>query len=769
MLKVFMILCSVSAALPLALRGDGAPELPPASRVEMEQAAGMKFPDMIEAGSGAYQALKKAADAARSKSWLLPRLQDGRAVPQASARELVLDLLDNEALEAGLKADLKKYFPSETTQFLDHRPDNEAELERLKPKIEAMEKRLDLITQTMFKNVYNKGTFPSASVNLDTGYQDGAGNGLLLGHDATHFASISIHIAGQLPEGSFAVDTGGEFRTPWAGNRTLIGATGASLSLGNWQIRYGERDSVNFSSLVYSGVSTPNVSLFHNSAADPVGIGLGPVGVGPASELWDLRRISQPSAYWPFSEAHVLFSPHNQFYESWNANKLYDLAGRFDFSPLQAWIFSDIKPFITGVYTYGDEAQDRAAGFPNPIIQQDLAYAGGLELTFVNGSTLIAEVGTSSWQRGDLTDGFQDTAYYGLATLPAGDFTFVVEGSQIGPRYITGGNAPRLSDNGQAGAYFDTMMDDFERQGGKTKTFSYQSNIRDPQAMTNNSRRVAFKAEAKGSWLTLGLTYVYSEQIEPSGPWVQSHFILNGLDYNGAGMFYRFGDSYGVLAYNTNAAAITNVGQKNQWAFAHENEAYAYYQGKPFANGAHGVGPIYWTEIGQLIFHETQTFILLSQKGPGDPNSRPDSIKYLDAYKGTMNADLKPVFNRDLPADLIVNTELRDLNETPGMPEFDEEHLLVQMSSDLTLRWGLSQTITFLGTIGYEAWSSQQTFDPVRWIARYGGLGLDFKLDEIMSGMNVSVRTDRYEFEDSYFGGRSYTAWGWRIGTGISY
>ncbi len=755
--------------LVLAVSGLNADEplpSPPAgeiSRAQMEQEAGMSFPDMFASGTSPYAALKRAAEAAGSTSWLMPRLNDGRPVPQASARDLAMELLENDNVSADLKEDLRREFPSETKQFKDHRPANLAELEKLQPRIEAMEKRLDLITETMLKNVYDKGSFPSASVSFNTGYRDGAGHGLYLGHDATHFASIQADIKGTLPDGAFAVTMGGHFDSPYpyGGNRTIIGISGASLSLGNYQVRFGERDSFNFSSLVYAGMSIPESSLFHNSNSDVPTLGLAPVGVGPASELWDFRRLGQPTWWWPFNDAHILFSPHNQFYETWQSLKLYDMAGRLDLSPFQFGPVSDLKPYFSWVNTYTDRAQLEGAGFANALTQSNHAYALGFDMALENGSTVLLEGGYSDFTRSDLVEGFQDTAVYALATLPLGDLTLALEGSQIGPRFLAGGNDARLSANGQAGAFLDTLMDDFERQGGRRGTFSYQSNIREPQGMTNNSRRLALKAELKTFWLTLGLHYAYSEQIEPSGPWIQSHFILTGKDYNGAGLFYRFGQSYATLGRALTAPPGGEL--NNQYAFAKPTLARAYYKNHAFNT------PVYWHELSQLIYHETQTFILLSQQGVDDANTREDSRKTLNALKTTMAADFKPLFNRDLHSDLVLSNEIRDLSEGGGLAMLTDEHLLGQMSSDVTLRWGLSQDVDFRAILGYETWLTEQSLFPVRWAVRYGGVGMDFKMDEVLSGMWLYVNADRYEFDDSYFGERSYKAWSWSIGTGVNY
>ena len=754
-----------------------APAMAAPSGEDMEKASGMKFIDWLQLGMPGYAELRQGAAMAGSTNWIAPRLADGRPVPQASARELAMELQESDKLPSSLKKDIQKAFPSETTQFEDHRSQNQAELDKLKPQIEAMEARMDMIEATMKKNVYDKGSFPAAAINYGVGYRVSSGQGLYLGTDATHYATIQAIVSGQLPDGAYSVTIGGHFDTPWVGNKTYVGVSGGNLTLGSWQLRYGEISNLNFSNLIYSGFASSASSLFHNSASYHQDIGLAPVGVGPPNEMWNFRRIGQPSWWWPFNDAQILFTPHNQFYETFNTSKLYDAAFRLDFSPLQAGSLAEIKPYVSGVYTYNEYNQMKAAGIAQPLTQNNRAAAAGFDLSLGNGSTLLFEGAASEWERGDLIEPLQDTAYYGLATLPLGDFTLVAQASQIGPHFITGGNKPRLSDNVQTGAYLDSMIDDIERQGSPG-TFSYQTIVREPEEMTNNSRRVGLKAEGKGSFMTLGVSYNYSEQIQPSGPWLQSHFVVDGTGYNGNGMFNRFGGQvnlYTPLPYvQSPATGPGNPSYNNQWAFARSTEDNANAQGKPLITGDIGAtglspGKTYWHELTQLLYNDTQTWILLSQNGVGDHTTRADSRKYLGALKAVLAMDFKPIFDRDLPADLVLDGEVRDVTESPEFPSATDEHLFSQAVGDLNLRWGLTPVVDFLGNLGYEDWESQQSLYPVRWVIRYGGLGFDFKLDEILSGMMLNLRTDRYEFYDTFFAERSYTAWGASIGTAISY
>jgi hypothetical protein len=733
----------------------------------MEQAAGMNFTDWLKEGEEGYAELRQAAAMAGSSNWITPRLQDGRPVPQASARELAMELEDSEKVPEGLKARIAAAFPSETKQFQDHRPQNQAELERLKPQIEAMEKRLDYITETMFKNVFDRGSSPQAGISLNLRYQEGKGEGLPdQGHSARHFAGISVNLSGQLPQGSWGVGLGGGYeRTVYAGgtsydvNEASIAVTGGQINLGDWQLALGQRDTLALSTLVFGGISVPSSSQFFNVNAELKAIGLVPSGVGLASELFHLRRIASPRWYWPFSEVQAVFSPRNQFYETWNSNKLYDFGARFDFSSMGWGYLSDVKPYLAWINTYNDEAQLKAAGVAAPLrTQNNRAYAMGFDMALLNGSTLLMEGALSDWQRNDLPEAFNDWAAYGLATLPLGDLTLALEGSQLGPRYITGGNDQRRSGNDQTGAYIDTMMEDSER--GHPGAFSYQTIMREPQAMTNNSRRLALKAELKGAWATLGVNYGYSEQILPSGPWVQSHFILNGLDYNGAGWFYRFGQSYQLLPQGALAPPGNQL--NNAYAFARPTQATAY------ASGA-SMGSAYWQDVEQARYRETQTHILMSQRGVGDPNTLADGIKFTGSLKSSLILDLKAVFNRDLPFDFSVNNDLRDTDSQAGFPMLTDEHLLSQMETDCSLRYGISTIAEFLATAGYETWLSQHSMFPVFYISRFYGAGVDLRLDELLSGMSMQLRIQRFEFEDMFFGSRNHNDWNWSIGTGVSY
>ncbi len=759
----------LTLALPLgAAEGAALPDASGSSvpsRAEMEKAARMKFVDWLEPGAPGYNALRQGAVQAGSTYWIAPRLADGKPVPQASARELAMELIEDPKVAQGVKEDLREAFPSETKQFEDHRPQNLAEIEKLKPRIEEMEKKLDVIEETMKKNVYDRGSNPQASISLSTRYQESVSGGMLQGHQARHYATISVSLSGQFPDGNYGVQIGGRYEdtlytggTSYEVTSTLLGVSGGHINFGTWQFGLGERDVHAFSVLTYGGIATPATSQFFNVNGDLRTIGLAPFGVGPSSELFHLRRTASPKWYWPFSEVQGIFSPRNQFYETWNNNKLYDAALRFDFSPMSVWALSEIKPYVSWLNTYNDEAQLKAAGIAAPVTQNNRAYAAGFDIGAENGSTFLFEGASSDWQRNNLAENFTDTAFYGLVTLPLGDMTFALEGSQIGPRFITGGNAQRRSDNGQTGGYHDTMMEDNER--GRLGKFSYQTNMRETLGMTNNSRRYALKTEFKGAWATLGLSYAHSEQIVPSGPWLQSHFVLNGLGYNGLGWFYRFGSDYQIMAQGL--AGSPGGRLNNHYNFAKPA------QGPAYADG-YSMGNLFWHDLEQAAYNETQTHILLSQKGVGDGNTLPDSIKYTSSLKTSLVLDLKVVFDRDLPIDLSANNDLRDTNDQPGLVMLTDEHLLAQMITDVSLRYGVTGIIDFLATWGYETWLSQHSRFPVFFISRFYGAGLDFKLDEIMSGMKLECRTQRFEFEDMNFGGRNHTDWGWSIGTSINY
>lgn len=364
----------------------------------------------------------------------------------------------------------------------------------------------------------------------------------------------------------------------------------------------------------------------------------------------------------------------------------------------------------------------------------------------------------SDWLRSDVGEAFVDNAYYAIGTLPVGPLTLALEGWQVGPRFITGGNDSRRSGNGQTGAYIDTMMEDTER--GRPRTYAYQTIMREPLAMTNNSRHGAVKSELKLAWMTLASTLGYSEQIVPSGPWVQSHFVLNGLGYNGAGWFWRFGQAYAQLPQGLTAPPGGAL--NNQYAFASATQAPAFYNGAP-------MGSTYWQEVGQVLYQETQTHVLMSQTGVGDANILADSIKYTTSLRSSVAFDLKPVFDRDLPFDLSVSNDLRDTNDQANFPRLTDEHLLTQMVTEAALRYGWSNTVELLAAAGYETWLTRHSRFPLFYISRFYGAGFDLKLDEILTGMSLQARTQRFEFEDMHFMQRNHHDWSWSIGTSIYY
>jgi hypothetical protein len=749
--------------------------------------------DWYQPGSEVHSTLREALAQARISSWLAPRLQNGQPVPQASARMLARDLYDNPNVSEDLKARLKSLLPSEVSQFDDHSPANAAEIARLKSQIDAMQLKLDAVTETMFKNVYNRGSFPGMSGSMNLGYLSRTGAGLSLdgtstfgytGFNAQDFESvIRWAFEGTVPGGNFRLDMavlyGSEEGAGLIGKKAYDAVPrlgGAELNLGNVQLRYGMHLNYNLSALVFGGISSADSNLFYRSAGDIwSAMTLMPVnsGDGPGSQYLVLRKQGMASWWWPFIDTQFVYSPNQQFYLTSNP-KVYTYAGRVDLSPIEAGFINSLKPYVTGESSYQDLAQMRSfdAAADSALRQNTYAYAGGMDMALGNGSTVLTEGAVSRWASSDQTEEKTGSAYFATATIPVGNFTLVAQGYELSPYFLTGTIDPfasfsqkRLGQNLVTGAYYDTVMNDYERQGGKTNVLSHQSILRKSDGMSNNSRSYSLKTQAQFSWVTLGLTYKVAQDIEPSGPWMQSQFIVNGLYYNGGldGWYERMGAGWGPYTPNSPKG-------DRQLAFLTPTAAPAYNNGTKFADGdGNTYTANYWQQVTQMTYAETQTFVLLSRNGLGDNRARPDSIKYTGVIKGNMLVDLGPLLNREYPAQLQLTSELRNLSEDPAFPSYTDTVLLSQVASQASLRWGLSQTVDFLSGAGYETWLSRASLYPVDYFCVFYGAGFDFKLDELLSTMVVSLRGEDFNFHDPNFPTRDYSAWTWKLGTGVKF
>jgi hypothetical protein len=726
----------------------------------------VKLYDWVYPGEANYELLKTAAAESGSMHWMAARLAKGERVPQASARDFAGELSAHPALSEARRQQLAKAFPPEAASLSLHGTDTALSAKDLDRRLQAVDERVDMLNEAMKKNNFDKGSFPSANLSLLEGYNMRSAYGLFNDKQrGNHISAVSVTLHGETAKGNFDIYLSGSFGDPENEEEFPLNeggpyATGLGVvfeySWGGLEVSVGQLKYVNFSTLIYSGLAYPDVSPFFASGSTVPSSLLDPPSARHFTNGIYLRK-NGPAAWWPFQETQFLVTPERFFQRAYNHNKIQETAGRLD-------IPGDPAPFLGETHTYfafnlAGNDQDLLQADPDTaggvgIPQSSQAYALGLNSNLAGGGGLWLEIADSHWGRSDtlaVNRDFHDQAAYMVLSKPFSLFSMTLEASHLGPRFITRIRDGRPSaPNAQSGATLDSTIDD--PRPGSGGALTWQTISREPAWMVNNNDHAVLRTELAFSLFSLGLNLGSSKEIEPSGPWLETSAYLDGRSFNGYGWYDLFGKDYIMPAAPGSAEPAPDIhnGNRELWIYNKATEGPALANGVPIT--------VNWNQLAQTYYRDTSETLLLSRSGTGDMVLRADSIKFLNSMGANLKVDFRSLWGGVLPSEVNLVGEVRDTAESLGVADFGGKNLLTQSYAIAYARFGLTREIDLLGMAGYETWISSAGYFPLHYINHSAGLGFDFKLSALLTGLDLRLRARILEHVDSNFGQRNFGA-----------
>ena len=299
--------------------------------------------------------------------------------------------------------------------------------------------------------------------------------------------------------------------------------------------------------------------------------------------------------------------------------------------------------------------------------------------------------------------------------------------------------------------------------------------INQPSVATNNTRQAALTGEWHGSWTSVGLYDGAQEQINATDAYVWTTPYIEGNQNDGYGWFRMFGNEFSQVPAASGTPVIGgtapfNAGQLLQQSFNKPTDGYARYRTGtgPGGQPVYAAMPVHWQQMSQFNNYETEFTTLLSQDGAGDGNVLADSAKTLNYAGIHLLFDIAALMNRNLPLEVTVVSEDRDLSTAPGLPGGGSS-LFNQQFEVAFLNWGVTDMVTLLGTAGFETWKTQQSYYPVDMQIREFGAGADMAADKFVTGMALNFRASWMNFEDLNIGSRELELFTLSLGTTLTY
>ncbi|HTA16118.1 MAG TPA: hypothetical protein VK786_00045, partial [bacterium] len=500
--------------------------------------------------------------------------------------------------------------------------------------------------------------------------------------------------------------------------------------------------------------------------------------------------------YWPFDSTQIVYSPFDMdYYFPWDA-RLYIGALRLD-EDLNAhgdWfdggdVYGVAQQTTNDQFQmWGLDIQNNPAGSffltppnvdPLTLTQATTSYGFGANLRGSAGTIVHLDAAASSYTWGpwpldkNISQTYSGTAFIATVAQPVGPFSFALQAGQASPDFLS---SPRVENRIQAGATQDSIANPYSANGvdlsedfyppvpSSPPALSWISMINQPDVLSNNNNQLALKGAWHGSWISVGAYDGAQMQINPTEAYVWTTPYIEGNQDDGYGWFRMFGNTFaagppGGLAAPTVA---NSPGLENQILFNTPT-----YQNANFGNGLSAKAN--WQQMAQYGNYETEFITLLSEKGVGDQNVMANSAKSLN-YAGTnLLFDFGALMNMDRPLQLTVIGEDRDLDTTPGIPGEAGKDLFNQMFEVADLNWGVSDTVTLLGTAGLENWYSLQSLYPVNMQITEFGVGADLDEDPYVTGLAFNIRASVMTFQDLNIASRDLSLVTLSVGSTLSY
>jgi|GEM_PF-4877757 hypothetical protein len=767
--------------------------------------------DWIYSGEAGYQMLKQAAEAAGEHGWVAQRLEKGQKVPQASARDLALELEDSEKVDPALKESLKAQFADESGQLgkLDKVSLAEASAQ-LQASLDRASAKLDQLEASIKSNSYGKGSNPGVSLNMYSMYREDAPSGLDQGDTHGYFGGgLQILMNGTIGKTNFNLELTGEY---WYNNLSssdydyyndLLDA-GASfeipLETGGLDVVLGQAQDLMLSPLLFANLLAVNRDGFYVDVTQPF----------RAPKLIKTMELGYPAGtyhfrgayikrtgsvwYWPFTTTEFVYTPADStWWHNWDAKFTTTLLKLDeDIGPHGHWLDGgDVYAIASG--SGSDQDQNNAAEISGNILEQYAKdYSIGTEIRFSSGSLFRADVVYSSFYC--LTNPVitNQTGDAWIATLvqPVGPLNVAFEMGQASPGFQSAGHV--YNDGTQAGVTQDTIQMnrgtyDQASIPGVTQTqwlnngnsFNhpvYTTMINQPTELNNNSQRMAFKTEWHGSWVSVGLYDGIVQELQPTDAYVMTTPYIEGSILNGYGWFRMLGQTFsqgpdpGSNGGAPSPYGIT-MGPWLQGQFNHFTDSSGILPTSTLqAIDANGVKhPVHWQMLTQLNNYDAEFLVLLTKHGKGDLNLMPDSVKTLNYAGGNVMFDFAALSNRTEPLQLTIVGEDRDLSTAPAVPTLGESSLFNQQFVEGFLNVGVSDSVNLLAMAGYEVWQTQQSYFPLFIQVNEVGLGMDYNADAVVTGMQFNLRGTIMKLHDSNIGARDLTLQSLSVGSTLAY
>lgn len=719
-----------------------------------------KAEDWVRPGDPLYQALQQAAQSLGSQDPAAGDLGRQAPLPIGSARELGLSYCERPELDSALRARIRSLLPGSQQELHDSFESLSRGTQSQAKRLDLMQEALEGIQKTLGGNVYDKSSFPAVTMSFGGSYNASRWTGITAQQSGQQQAALGLDFSGGLESASYDFSLSLQQNNAIGESNRLWVINGASLFFNEgffsgWQADFGRRAYSQLSTLIYASPGSPAKLTFFDRAGALDLSGLEPPAGERTVEGLRLWRHGQ-APWWPFSNTVFVATTPEQYYQP-GGRRVAEMAGRLDIEGLSLGIFQNAQPYVTGLWMGNDQAEIlsyQAGAVPS---EGNQAAAIGLDTQIAGGGTLVFEAATSEWHRSDLGQDFADSAFFATASKQISAFRLVLDGSQIGPRFITETQRGMGTNNWQAGSSLDSSTPD-PRPGNAGRT-SWETISRQPSLLVNNSKRAALRIESAWSWGKLGLGGATSTQIEPSGPWVQSSHSVGGGPSNSFDWYSLFYNGFQSLP--PGSAQPGTLGGNALWAYNRPTQAAAIYNGNAYQAN--------WNELTQKIYHNNQETLLLSQNGVGDANLRADSLKSLNSLQAGLSIDGAAIFERLLPFEITLNSEWRDTAEQARAASFAGDGLLAQGIAESAFRWGLSGECDLVGLLAYESWQSRASLFPLDYADTMWGLGFDFRLDKYLSGLKSDLRYRNLSHQDLNFAQRDFSGWGLDFETNLSF
>jgi hypothetical protein len=774
--------------------------------------------DWVYSGEAGYQMLKQAAEAAGEHGWVAQRLEKGQKVPQASARDLALQLEDSEKVDPALKESLKAQFADESGQLgkLDKVSMAEASAQ-LQASLDRASAKLDLLEASIKANSYGKGSDPGVSLNMYSMYREDAPSGLDQGDRHGYFGGgLEVTMNGTIGKTNFNLQLDGEY---WYnqlsgtdydsyninGVQEALLDAGASFEIpfetGGLDVVLGQAQDLNLSPLLFSSLLNINRDAFYVDVTQSYRASklVKTMELGYPADTYHFRGayIKRTGSvwYWPFTTTEFVYTPADStWWHNWDQKFTTTLLKLDeDIGPHGHWLDSgDIYAIISG--SGSDQDQNNGAQVQGTNILQQYAkdYSLGTKIQFSSGSLFRADYALSSFYclTNPAITNLGGSAWIASLVQPVGPLNMALEVGQASPGFQSAGH--QYSDGQQAGATQDTLQMNrgaYDQAGipGVTPNYwllnnpnsfnhpVYTTMINQPGELGNNSQRMALKAEWHGSWVSVGLYDGITQQMLATDAYVMTSPYIEGSILNGYGWFRMLGQTFSPGPDpGNNGGAATQGGNMGYWLQGQFNSFTDSGGTGPAAplqaidsNGAKH--PVHWQMLTQLNNYDAEFLVLLTKHGKGDLNLMPDSVKTLNYAGGNVMFDFAALSNRTEPLQLTIVGEDRDLTTEPTVPTMGGSSLFNQQFIEGFLNVGVSDSVTLVGMAGYEVWQTQQSYFPLFMQINEVGLGADYNADAVVTGLQFNLRWTLMNFHDSNIEARDLALQTSSLGCTLSY